>query len=79
MAVNCTSSNCTGVEMNMEESGITGPMVTGIAVSSIIVTIIMLSICYAKKWCCFMVRYNLKYIFESKIQLLCQKGNWFES
>ena len=42
--------------MDMEGSGVSGAMVTGIAVGSILLTIIMLSICYAKKWCCFMVR-----------------------
>ena len=81
MAANCTSSNCTAGDVDTEEFEFTGPMVTGISVSSILVTIILLSICYAKKWCCFMVRYKLQTEMskiEYKIQFLCQKGNWFE-
>ena len=54
-AVNCTTFNCTGGEADMEESIFTGPLVTGISVGSILLIIIMLSICYAKKWFCFMV------------------------
>ena len=54
-AVNCTTFNCTGGEADMEESIFTGPLVTGVSVGSILIIIIMLSICYAKKWCCFMV------------------------
>ena len=66
-AVNCTTFNCTGGEADMEESIFTGPLVTGISVGSILLIIIMLSICYAKKWCCFMVsgtylRYTYKHI-----------------
>ena len=68
MAANCTSSNCTAAEVDTEEFEFTGPMVTGIGVSSILVTIILLSICYAKKWCCFMVRYKLQTEISSSIR-----------
>ena len=55
MAANC-SSNCTSPDM--EDSGVTGPMVTGIFMGFFFFSVISLSVCYAKKWCCFVVRYS---------------------
>ncbi len=76
VAANCT--NCTGGEVDMGESGVSGAMVTGISVGFILLTIIMLSICYAKKWCCFMVRCVQKYQRIRSVGLLSKRVSVFD-